>query len=341
MAKETGATNLSAEALTLLSILKRIPHQRWISTTELENELEADGLGMPRRRLQRHLKVLCAATDFDVVCDSRQKPYGYRRIGADSDFAVMQMKPEEGLVMRLAEERLKLLFPKQVLECLRPMFDAARKSLKEAASEDPAAQWLKKVAVVPGTLPFMPPQILPRILSEVSDALWRSVKLDIIYRNADDEEKERTVSPLGLVQQEGRLYLVCQFDGYDNVRHLALHRLISAVAVPFAAERPRDFSLDNYVAERHFNYGNGKPVRLVMEFKDSHLRKFLEETPLRGQTMRAMGDGYTRVEAVVDDSRLIDAWAASWGPDVFRVLKRKPVKAAKKASKKTAKKAAD
>ncbi len=335
--KSPSATpNTAADALTLLSILKRIPKKRWISSTELERELEADGLGMARRRLQRHLKVLCAASDFDVVCDSRKKPFGYRRLSQKSDFAVTKLHPEEGLVLRLAEEQLRLLFPKQVLERLRPMFDAARESLKETEGEDPAAQWLKKVAVVPGTLPFEPPQILPRILSEVSDALWRGVKLDVVYRNSDDEEKEHTVSPLGLVQQDGRLYLVCQFDGYDNVRHLALHRLQSATAAPFAAERPSDFSLDRYVTERHFNYGNGKPVRLVFEFNAPHLRKFLEETPIKGQVMKTLKDGYTRVEAVVDDSRLIDAWRAVWGRETFRVFKRRPVKApADKGRKKT------
>ena len=94
-----------------------------------------------------------------------------------------------------------------------------------------------------------------------------------------------------------------------------------------AEERPKDFLLDAYVAQRHFNYGDGRLVRLVLEFKEPRLKKFLEETPLvAGQVMKTLEDGFTRVEARVDDSRLIDAWAASWGCDVFRVLERRAVR---------------
>lgn len=66
------------------------------------------------------------------------------------------------------------------------------------------------------------------------------------------------VSPLALVQQDVRLYLICQFDHFDNVVHLALHRFKKAEVTSFDAHRPEDFDLQSYIHDRHFNYSNGE-----------------------------------------------------------------------------------
>ena len=68
--------------------------------------------------------------------------------------------------------------------------------------------------------------------------------------------------PLGLVQQGQRMYLVCRFDGYDNERSLALHRLLSTRTSSFTFDRPKDFDLEQFDNDGRFAYGNGKLVRL-------------------------------------------------------------------------------
>lgn len=78
---------------------------------------------------------------------------------------------------------------------------------------------------------------------KVSDALYANQWLDIIYKNASGHEASYKVMPLGLVQQGPRMYLACQFDGHDNYRCLALHRLVSAKASTLTFERPADFDL--------------------------------------------------------------------------------------------------
>ncbi len=51
------ATNetLVDESLLLYKILRRIPYGRWISTIDIANELEASGVEISTRRLQRFL----------------------------------------------------------------------------------------------------------------------------------------------------------------------------------------------------------------------------------------------------------------------------------------------
>ena len=108
---------------------------------------------------------------------------------------------------------------------------------------------------------------------------------------------------------------------------MALHRLRSAEALPFVVERPDDFSLDAYVADRHFNFSNGDKIRLVFESDDAYLKRYLTETPFNPtQKLTEFADGSWRCEAVLDDSPLIDGWVAMWGREKFRRFAKWPLK---------------
>ena len=92
------------------------------------------------------------------------------------------------------------------------------------------------------------------------------------------------------------------------------------------ADRPEDFELDTYVADRHFNFSNGEKVRLVLESDDGYLKRYLAETPFNPtQKLTGLTDGFWRCEAVLDDSPLIDAWAEIWGKEKFRRFERQAV----------------
>ena len=160
---------------------------------------------------------------------------------------------------------------------------------------------------------MLPPKITERVFTEVSNSLYRDSKLEVTYINTNDEKKTRVVSPLGLVQQEQRLYLICKFDKYDDIRHLALHRIEDASVLEFPAERPKNFSLKAYIAARHLNFSNGKKIRLELEFTNPVTAKNLEETPFsREQVLERLPDGAWRLEAKMDDTVLLDGWIAAW-----------------------------
>lgn len=311
------------ESILLLKILRRIPCERWISTSEIAHELDESGLHIAPRRLQRILKRITSTDEFSVQCDIRSKPYGYRRLKTQSDLAETHLRPEDALVLRLSEERLKYLLPSPVMASLRPLFDKAREIMKEEPAKAPSAAWLKKVTVVPATVPVMPPRILLRIFTVVSQALWNNTKIVLRYKNSNGGVVNGTVSPLGIVQQEERIYLVCIFDGYTDIRHLALHRIDTAKETTFPVQRPKDFSLDAYVASRHFNFSNGRKVRLSFESDNAYLKQYLTETPFNSsQKMHDGEKGHFALEVVLDDTTLIDAWIAAWGSECFQNLKK-------------------
>ena len=291
----------SREALLILAIIKRIPRNRWVTSTALAAGLEEAGWDVARRRLQRILKDLVDNADFNIECDMRSKPFSYRQAMPDPELVKPELSPQMSLVLRMAQEFLSRQLPVPLMESVGYLFDEAKETLRENGMNDAMDSWLKKVAFVPNALPMLPPQIKPRIFSAVSEALYRESKLAVTYVNNLKEERTAIVSPLGLVQQEFRVYLVCQFEGYDDCRHLALHRMISAQVMDAPALRPQNFELDRYVSSRHFNYSNGSKLKLLLEFSNRVTAQILEETPFeKGQKLKQLPDGFWQLEAVVD-----------------------------------------
>ena len=219
-------------------------------------------------------------------------------------------------------------FPKSPEE---PLFTAARESLQDENREGTAsgrsARWLRKTVSVPASLPFVSARIKPGIYDAVSEALFRDSQLKLAYVNQEGYRTEGIVSPLGLVQQESRLYLVCRFEGFDDIRHLALHRLSTAEVLAFPADRPKGFDLRQYVSNQHFNFSRGQRIRLVIEFSSDVMARNLTETPFsRKQTLVQLADGFWHLETDTDDSFLLDSWLITWhDPAGIRLCTKTPL----------------
>ena len=317
------------EVLLLIAVLQRIPKNRWVSSTEIRKGLAAEGIDLMPRRLQRFLVALVECEAFHIEVDRRGKPYGYRRNAPDSTLAESSLTPQESLLLRLCQERLKYQLPPCITEAMEPLFSASKTALNENGKSAKTREWLQKVAFVSDTVPMMPPKIKPRIFNAVSEALYRDSKLRVKFHNSRGEENEAVVSPLGLVQQVQRLYLICQFEGYNNIRHLALHRMDEAEVTAFPSVRPQDFSLSQYVASRHFNYSNGGKIHLLIEFTNPETAVNLSETPFNPtQTLQQLEDGAWRLEADMDDTVQLTGWMEAWRErGGFRKVEKTPIEA--------------
>lgn len=300
------------EATLIISVLKRIPRNRWITSVEIRNSLAEVGIDLNPRRMQRLLKAIIDSPDLNVEIDRRSKPYGYRRSIPDSDLTG-SLGAQESLLLRLCQERMHLLLPPRITKTLEPLFEAAKETFNERGTNPKNREWLQKVAFVSNSMPMLPPKIKQRIFEAVSEALFRDSKLRIDYVNGVGRQLSGIVSPLGLVQQGQRLYLVCRFETHDDLRHLALHRITDAEVLECSAERPADFSLERYVKSRHFNYSNGRKVHLKIEFTNPRTATNMRETPFNGtQTIEEFEPGRYRLEADLDDSVKLRGWIAEW-----------------------------
>jgi predicted DNA-binding transcriptional regulator YafY len=125
--------------------------------------------------------------------------------------------------------------------------------------------------------------------------------------------------PLGLAQQGPRMYLVCRFDGYDNERSLAVHRILSARASTLTFERPKDFDLKQYDDDGRFGYGDGERIRLSFRIEKAAGQHLLESPLSSDQQVVERDDSY-EITATVVDSDMLERWLRGFGNAVSEVI---------------------
>ena len=311
-------------ALLMLELLRRIPRGRKITTSELHQQLKGAGFERDLRTIQRQLEIL--SEHFDIERDERSKPYGYRWLERAQGLALPQLTPQESLLLQLAEEHLKHLLPARLMRSMEGFFTQARRNLGDGPNTRLEREWPRKVRVVATSQPLLAHAIASGVLEAVSEALYANHWLDLDYRNAARQRRQARVMPLGLAQQGPRLYLVCRFEGFDNERSLALHRIGKAEVSTLAFERPRGFDLQRYDADGRFGFGEGRRIRL--QFWIEHDAGFhLQETPLsKDQQVQDQGDGWLEITATVVDSAMLDWWLRGFG-DAVRGVSRQAVPA--------------
>lgn len=311
-------------ALLMVELLRRIPRGRKVTTGELHQQLKSAGFDRDLRTIQRQLEIL--SEHFDIERDERSKPYGYRWLERAQGLAVPRLTPQESLLLLLAQEHLKNLLPARLMQSMDGFFTQARRNLGDSQGQgaDPARlerEWPRKVRVVATSQPLLAPTIAAGVFEAVSEALYANRWLQVDYRNAAGKRRTAQVMPLGLAQQGPSLYLVCRFEGFDNERSLALHRMHKAQVSTLGFERPRDFDLQRYDEDGRFGFGEGVRIRLTFEIEHEaglHLR----ETPLsRDQRVQAREDGWLRISATVVDSARLDWWLRGFGAAVRDVRK--------------------
>lgn len=320
------ATRSSTLETTLLAleILRRIPRApRTITTGELHAQLAASGFQRDLRTIQRQLDMLSAA--LDIERDDDAVPYRYQWLPHAKPLAIPHLNAQDSLLLTLAEEHLRPLLPAHLLKSLEGFFAQARRNLEPDGHAGLEREWPSKIRVVATTQPLLPPTIAPGVLDTVSEALYHNHRLRLDYKNAGGRRQTIEVMPLGLAQQGPRLYLVCRFQGFENERSLALHRILSAEqasTIPF--ERPRDFDLARYDADGRFRFGEGERIRLRFRIK-REVGHHLLETPLsRDQTITEADGDRLDVTATVVDSAMLDQWLRGFGDAVDRVEKLDP-----------------
>jgi predicted DNA-binding transcriptional regulator YafY len=312
------------ETLTLaLELLRRIPRKRKVTASELHKQLGAAGLARDLRTIQRQLEAL--SEHFEIERDDRSKPYGYRWKERAEGFSLPSLGPQESLILLLAEQHLRHLLPQSLIKSMAGFFAQAQSNLGPLSSARREREWLRKVRVVSTTQPLLPPKIRPGVFEEVSQALFSNLWLTVEYRNAAGARTRSDVMPLGLAQQGPRLYLVCRFQGFDNERILALHRIESARTTTLSFDRPKGFDLEAYDAEGKFGFGEGKHIRLSFRI-DKGAGLHLLESPLsEDQAVREVEDGY-EITATVVDTAMLGWWLNGFGDLVWDV-RRRPIRA--------------
>ena len=305
--------------LLAVELMRRIPRGRKVTAGELHQQLKDAGIERELRTIQRQLEML--SEHFEIERDDRSKPYGYRWLEQAKALAMPNLTPQESLLLQLAEEHLKNLLPPRLMKSMDAFFSQARRNLGSESSARLEREWPGKVRVVATSQPLLPPKIVPGVFEAVSEALYSNHWLHIEYKNAGGKRSNADVMPLGLVQQGSRLYLVCRYQGFNNERSLALHRIRKAEASTLTFERPAEFDLQKYDDDGRFGFGEGHRVQLRFRItKDAGLH--LTESPLStDQQYVEAQDGWLEIIATVVDSAMLDWWLRGFGKAVTNIQK--------------------
>lgn len=299
-------------------MLRRIPRGRTVTATELRQQLSDAGFERDMRTIQRQLETL--SEYFDLDRDDSSKPYRYCWKEYAKGLSLPTLSTQESLLLMLAEQHLSSLLPAKLMKSMEGFFTQARSQLGDTGSTQHEREWLKKVRVVSTSQPLLPPKIDPVVFDQVSNALYGNNWLEVDYKNAAGKRTATRVMPLGLAQQGPRMYLVCRFDGYDNERSLALHRIVSARTMTLKFDRPKDFDLKQYDDDGRFGYGNGERIRLSFRIEKQAGLHLLESPLSVDQQVVELEDCY-EITATVVDSEMLEWWLRGFG-DALSVTSR-------------------
>lgn len=303
-----------------IELLHSIPKRGTITAPELQKKLAANGFPREPRTIQRLLENFCDADLYGIERDMRSKPYRYRWKESARGLTIGSLSPQECLLLTLAEQQLGNLLPTKLMKSMNGFFDQARSQLGETTKTQREHEWLDKVRVVSTSQPLLPPKIDPDVFEQVSTALYGNQWLEVDYQNAAGKKTSSKVMPLGLAQQGPCMYLVCRFDGYEDERCLALHRMVSANASTLTFERPKEFDLKKFDDDGRFGYGYGTQIRLSFRIeKGAGLH--VVECPLSADQQVVELDDVYEITATVVDSAMLDWWLRGFGDAVSEIKK--------------------
>lgn len=311
--KDIEATLLQIE---ILSRIPKLPAK--IDAKSLHEQLLEAGIERDLRTIQRTLRILCE--HFDIECDERSKPFGYSWKLHSKGLALPILNEQQSLLLKLAEQHLKYLLPANLLSSMKPFFEQADKMVS-GSKDKPEYQWLNKVCSTPTSLPLVPAKIKDEIFFAVSQALFQNKLIHIEYQNQFGKKHSATIMPLAIAQQGASIYLVCRYDGYDDNRLLALHRIRKAEISTFTFERPKDFNLQAYQNDGHLGFGSGEKVRLTFSINRS-AGFHLTETPLsKDQKILEESDEHYRFQATIANNDMLKWWIRKFGEDIWDIEK--------------------
>ena len=306
--------------LLAIELLRRIPRNRKITASELHQQLRDAGIVRDVRTIQRQLEML--SEHFHLVRDDRSKPYGYQWPKHASGLSIPNLSLQESLLLRLAEDHLRNLLPMHLMKSMEGFFAQARQNLGPQGPESLEREWPGKVRVVATSQPLLPPKIDPGVFAVVCEALYKNFWLQLDYKNASGNEAAIQVMPLGLAQQGPRLYLVCRYDGYDNERLLAIHRIRKAKASTLTFKRPKNFDLKRFDDEGRCGFGDGKKIHLTFRIRKAEGAHLLESPLSADQRMKDLGGVY-EITATVTDTAMLEWWLRGFGDAISNVRRRK------------------
>ena len=316
---------MADSGLRLLLILKKLPREpRFITTSQLQDQLLDDGYKVTLRTIQRDLNQLCSK--FTII---QTEPTGRGKEGSGWAFdknskhtGIPFMEPSEALTLLMGIDHLQRILPPQVLKHLTPLDAEARDTLKNLDRRN-YGKWMEKVRVIPQNV-LLPAQVDTDTLESIYTALLDNKQFSACYRGRPDQ----VIHPYGLVQRGTTLYLLCRFFDFNDVRITAMHRFSDVEVLNEPVRRFPEFDIDDYIGSGEMLWPLDSNKIIKLKLRVNHwVCHYLTESALAEDQVIKPDDqkGWHRVTASVLDSHELRWWLMSQG-DGLEVLGPKAVR---------------
>ena len=300
----------------LLDTLRIVPVDRKLSTVDIHTRLTSIGHDVTVRTVQRDLLAL--STSYDLICDDREKPFGWSWAAGAVRPVVAEMDVAQALAFNLLHREFRDLMPPPVIDALQPWFDMSQSKLTQE-SHTKASRWAKKIAFRPQGAPLLAAKVARATVELVSNALFTERQMTAEYRSAQAPGYRKVrLHPLGLVRTGLVTYVVATFSDFADPRLLALHRLRNVQLLEDACIAPPGFNLDSYLGQDRLNFGNGKQIQLQLQMTTG-AAAHLHDTPLsKDQSIEVLESEPKKVlvKATVGDSPRLVWWLLGFGKQV-------------------------
>jgi len=310
---------MADSSLRQLLILMRIPrYPDCVTTKEIYDYLEDTPYRTSIRTIQRDIQGLTLT--FDII-DTPAKGRGKEGVGwAFSEKAanrgVPSMEPASALTMLMGYEHLKALLPEDVLRHITPYVREAEGVLK-AFNQKNYANWMDKIRILPNSI-LQQPKVESKSVHNLYQALLTNNRVICTYNGKDEQE----VSPYGIIQRANKLYLICKFFDYEDIRITAIQRYTNVEISNAKVKKDDNFDIDEYIGSGEMSWpwdrdGGQKPIKLKANVHQ-YLRNILVETPLSDdQVLKKTKDNeWYSLSASVVDSHELRFWLLSQGDSV-------------------------
>ena len=215
-----------------LDLLKQIPYHRKITARELHQQMLALGYTKSLRAVQRALAKL--TEEYDIDCDNRTVPYGYRRLGKPP--VTQSLTSTQAAFIKISTERLKKSVPANLISAMKPLVEQADFVLKHGNRQSRENIWLRHLQMSKAH-----PDISESLLNDLSQQIYQQKQVEL---HSSILFKRLTVSPLGLFDTAFSVYLIAYLDG--EIKAYDLRYINEIRPLELAVEYPKGFDLNQY-----------------------------------------------------------------------------------------------
>jgi len=306
---------MSDSLLRHLIILHHLPeYPTKVTTRNLLEALEYEGIHTSIRTIQRDLETLSSLGIFGISADKQSKPAGWYWIRQARRLQIPYMDINTAIAFSLIESQSESLLPAAIRDQIKPFFKQSNDILSERND------WLSKISrgKPRRSLNYsVDAQSRDIIYQALDEGKCISAKIGRFFSNA--EMKYITYSPLhpiGLRVEQDDVYLIAHTGDPSKITWFALYRFKGVEILEYDADFSKAYDLNDAYNKKKLTDTFNRNITLEVEVATGALQELLLYPLGEEQTLIANQHNRHRLSVVTDDDRILRRRLLSLGAHI-------------------------